>query len=130
MADTRLAALIDDLSRPDAYPFAVVNVEVRQTHVSAVFLAGEYVYKLKKPVDLGFLDFRTVERRRHFCDEEVRLNRRLAPHVYLGVVPVAQTPAGPRFEADGPVLDWAVKMARLPDEATLESLVERGAVTS
>ena len=70
---------------------------MRQTHISVVFLAGPYVYKVKKPVDLGFLDFGTLARRRHYCEEEVRLNRRLAPEVYVGVVPVTRgrgTPGG------------------------------------
>ena len=86
-----LARLITGLSDPAAYPHSIgaEAVEVRQTHISAVFLAGPYAYKVKKPLDLGFLDFSTLERRRHFCEEEVRLNRRLAPSVYLGVVPVA-----------------------------------------
>ena len=89
-----LSALIEALSDPAAYPYPVGAVEVRQTHISAVFLAGPYVYKVKKPVNLGFLDFSTLEKRLHFCEEEVRLNRRLAPHVYLGVVPVVRTAKG------------------------------------
>ena len=71
--------LIEALSAPSAYPLAVEAVEVRQTHISVVFLAGPLAYKIKKPVDLGFVDYGTLERRRHFCEEEVRLNRRLAP---------------------------------------------------
>src|SRR4051794_2610360 len=101
-----LPALIAALSRPDAYPYAVRAVEVHQTHISVVFLAGDFVYKLKKPVHLPFLDFSTLELRRHFCAEEVRLNRRLAPDVYLGVVPVS---ADGRFEGDGEPIEWAVK---------------------
>src|SRR5262249_26605784 len=83
------------------------------------------VYKLKKPVNLGFLDFGTPEKRLHFCQEEVRLNRRLAPEVYLGVVPVVQTAKGVRFEGEGEAVDWAVKMQRLPDEATLQERLRR-----
>lgn len=86
-----LGFLIESLSYPTAYPYPVDAVEVRQTHISAVFLAGPYVYKIKKPVSPGFLDFSTLEKRLHFCQEEVRLNRRLAPHVYLGVVAVVQS---------------------------------------
>jgi aminoglycoside phosphotransferase family enzyme/predicted kinase len=122
------AALIQALSSPSAYPHPVGAVEVRQTHVSAVFLAGEFVYKLKKPARLPFLDFSTPQRRRHACEEEVRLNRRLAPDVYLGVVPVAVGPDGPRFEAPGEPIDWAVKMVRLPDNATLTARLRRGEV--
>src|ERR1043165_2473122 len=125
-----LADLLTQLAQPGAYPFEVDAVEVRQTHISAVFLAGAYVYKIKKPVQLGFLDFSTLPKRRHFCEEEVRLNRRLAPAVYLGVVPVTRGAQGLCFEGDGPALEWAVKMRRLPEEATLESLVKRGAATS
>jgi aminoglycoside phosphotransferase family enzyme/predicted kinase len=120
-----IAALISALSDARAFPFPVTDVEVRQTHISVVFLAGDTVYKIKKPVRLSFLDFSTLEKRRHFCDEEVRLNRRLAPDVYLGVVPV--TSDGPRvqFEGAGEIVDWAVKMRRLPESATLEQRLLR-----
>src|SRR5688500_882768 len=114
-----LPQIIEALSDPGAYPEPVGKVEVRHTHISAVFLAGPYVYKVKKPVNLGFLDFSTPAKRRHYCEEEVRLNRRLAPHVYLGVVPV--TAAGGRLRVDGtgePV-EWAVKMTRLPEGTSL-----------
>jgi aminoglycoside phosphotransferase family enzyme/predicted kinase len=120
--------LIEELSRPAAYPGAVEHVEVRQTHISVVFLAGPHAYKVKKPVDFGFLDFRTLERRRHFCQEEVRLNRRLAPAVYLGVVPVTRGPEGLKVEGDGEAVEWAVKMVRLPEEATLRERLLRGQV--
>lgn len=96
-----LADLIASLSQPSAYPHPVDDVEVIQTHISVVFLAGEFVYKVKKPVDLGFLDFTTLEKREHFCHQEVRLNRRLAPDVYLGVVPVVETEGGLRFDVEG-----------------------------
>ncbi len=150
--DCGLLKLIEALSRPDAYPHPVDAVEVHQTHLSVVFLAGPYAYKIKKPVNLGFLDFCTLEKRKHFCDEEVRLNRRLAPHVYLGVIPVSavptagegpRTPVSPlpsggegpgvrgyRFGGAGPAIEWAVKMKRLPAEATLENRLQRGEVTA
>jgi len=120
-----LASLITDLSDPGRYPFAVTSVEVVQTHISVVFLAGDFVYKIKKPVRLSFLDFSTLDLRRHFCDEEVRLNRRLAPDVYLGVVPVTDDGSGVRFEGRGETVEWAVKMRRLPEAATLEQRVLR-----
>ena len=123
-----LAQLIDALSRPGAYPEPVERVEVRQTHISAVFLAGAFAYKIKKPVDLGFLDFTTPEKRRHFCEEEVRLNRRLAPAVYRGVVPVTRSAAGVTLGGDGEVVEWAVQMERLPDEASLLQRVRRGEI--
>jgi aminoglycoside phosphotransferase family enzyme/predicted kinase len=124
-----LAHLIESLSRPEAYPFPVEDVTVLHTHISVVFLAGQFAYKVKKPVALGFLDFKTLERRRHFCEQEVHLNRRLAPTVYLGVVPVARTPSGPRFESEGDIVEWAVKMQRLPEEATLQNRLSLGEVT-
>ena len=79
-----LFRLIAALSDPASYPDAVDTVEFRQTHISVVFLAGPYAYMVKKPLNMGFLDYSTLERRRHFCDQEVSLNRRLAPTVYLG----------------------------------------------
>lgn len=125
-----LARLIAALAEPSAYPGAIGagGVVVRQTHISAVFLAGPFAYKVKKPVDLGFLDHTTLGRRRHACDEEVRLNRRLAPAVYLGVVPVTRGASGVRVEGEGDVVEWAVKMARLPDGATLAAWLGRDAL--
>ncbi len=84
-----LAQLIDALSTPSAYAQQPDEVEVHQTHISVVFLAGELAYKIKKPVSLGFVDYSTLERRHHFCEEEVRLNRRLAPRSILGSSPSA-----------------------------------------
>ena len=126
-----IASLINGLSEPTAYCPAAGSVVVCQTHISAVFLVGEFVYKIKKPVNLGFLDFSTLERRRHFCEEEVRLNRRLAPSVYLGIVPIVRRSDSLRVDpadASGQVVEWAVKMRRLPDEATLRWRLLHGSV--
>jgi len=120
-----LTRLIEALSVPAAYPHPAEAIEVRQTHISVVFLAGEFAYKVKKPLDLEFLDYSTSGRRRHFCEEEVRLNRRLAPKVYLGVVPVTGTDGGVLVEGPGEAVEWAVKMVRLPEEATLRARLER-----
>jgi aminoglycoside phosphotransferase family enzyme/predicted kinase len=106
----------------------VERVDVVQTHISVVFLAGAFVYKVKKPVQLGFLDFSSLQKRHHFCEEEVRLNRRLALDVYLGVVPVTRGPSGLRFESEGETIEWAVKMRRLPDDATLQRRLLRGEI--
>jgi uncharacterized protein len=124
-----LTQLIEALSSPEAYPDATGSVEVRQTHISVVFLTARHAYKLKKPVNLGFLDFTTLEKRRHFCEEEVRLNRRLAPSVYLGVVPVVATASELQVEGRGKPIEWAVKMERLPEEASLLSRLQRGDLT-
>jgi aminoglycoside phosphotransferase family enzyme/predicted kinase len=102
-------------------------VEHIETHISDVFLTGSYAYKLKKPVKFDFLDFSTVQAREHACREEVRLNRRLAPDTYLGVVPVIHSPSGAyQLEGAGQVIDWVVEMRRLPTELTLDSLHRRG----
>jgi len=122
--------LIGALSRLEAYAHPVDAVEVHQTHISVVFLAGEFAYKIKKPVNLGFLDFSTLEKRKHFCDEEVRLNRRLAGDVYIGVIPVTSERAHLRFGGNGPAVEWAVQMKRLPADATLEQRLLRGRVVA
>src|SRR5436305_15161747 len=115
MAAPTLQELLTELAKPAAFPFPVDSVRVEQTHISVVFLAGDFVYKVKKPVALGFLDFSTLEKRRHYCEEEVRLNRRLAPHVYLGVVPVTQAGGRLAVEGDGEPVEGAVTMRRLPE---------------
>jgi hypothetical protein len=120
-----LTRLIARLSDRAAYPHGVEGIDVRQTHISVVFLAGLYAYKLKKPVNMGFLDFTTLEKRKHFCNEEVRLNKRLAPAVYLGVVPVTQDG---RIQGIGEPVDWLVKMERLPEGASLLDRLKRGEV--
>jgi aminoglycoside phosphotransferase family enzyme/predicted kinase len=123
------AELFQALRDPAAYPFQVGEVGFLETHVSLLFFAGERVYKVKKPVDLGFLDFSTLERRRHFCEEEVRLNRRLAPDTYLGVVEIRRDAAGAvRVGGAGELVEPAVEMRRLPAERMLEALLERGEV--
>ncbi|HVS09732.1 MAG TPA: AAA family ATPase [Planctomycetota bacterium] len=123
------AELVLALRDPAAYPFEVAEVGFLETHVSLLFFAGERVYKVKKPVDLGFLDFSTLERRRHFCEEEVRLNRRLAPDTYLGVVEFRRDAAGAvRVGGAGELVEPAVEMRRLPAERMLEALLERGEV--
>ncbi len=129
-----LSSLIDALSRPDAYPHPVGSVEVIHTHASVVFLAGDHVYKIKKPVDLGFLDYSTLLRRLHMCRAEVDLNARLASGVYYGVVPItissgAHGTAGLRVGAPGPAVEYAVHMRRLPDASRLGEMLARGALT-
>lgn len=118
-----LIELIEALRRPEALGHPPgATVEVVQTHVSVVFLVGDDVYKVKKPLDLDFLDYSTLARRRHCCALEVQLNRRLAPEVYLGVVEIRRDADG-NLKIDGPgeTVEVAVHMRRLPDEATLAS---------
>jgi aminoglycoside phosphotransferase family enzyme/predicted kinase len=119
--------LVRDLLRPQAYGADRSRpVLLRTTHASWVFLIGDEVWKVKRPVDFGFLDFRTPEARRHYCEEEVRLNRRLAPGVYLGVEPLRATADGLAFHGPGPIVDWAVHMRRLPEQASAAAMLGRG----
>jgi aminoglycoside phosphotransferase family enzyme/predicted kinase len=122
-------SLLEDLARPEAYPEPrPAAVTAVTTHISWVFLTEREVFKVKRPVDYGFVDCSTPERRERFCHEEVRLNRRLAPDVYLGVVPVRRGPAGHAFHGAGPVVDHAVRMRRLDEAASAEALLRRGAL--
>lgn len=104
------------------------GVELRETHISQVFLTADTAYKLKKPVQLGFLDFRTLAQRKHFCEAEVQLNRRLAERVYRGVIPVTRNAAGVHAlgARDGEVVDYAVEMTRLADADAADERLRRG----
>ena len=123
------AALIAGLLRPEAYSHPVGEhpseaLRLIETHISWVILAGEFAYKIKKPLALGFLDFSSLEKRRHFCAEEIRLNTRLAPEIYLAEVAITGSPENPRMEGAGPAIEWAVKMHAFPADATLDREAE------
>jgi aminoglycoside phosphotransferase family enzyme/predicted kinase len=118
--------LIEALRQPGVLGDQAAEVAVLQTHISWVLLAGPWAYKLKKPVDLGFLDFSSLEKRRWYCEEELRLNRRLAPDLYVEVVPITGTPELPRLGGSGKVIEYAVRMKRFPQEALLPRVMERG----
>lgn len=102
--------ILEALRDPACYPHPVRRVAVIETHISWVLLTGDYAYKIKKPVNLGFLDFTTLAARRHYCEEELRLNRRLAPDIYLATVAITGDPDEPHIGGSGPVLEYAVKM--------------------
>lgn len=122
---------VDFLCRPDSYPEGSSSVELVQTHACYVFLTDRFVYKLKKPVQRAFLDFRTLAARRHDCEEETRLNRRLAPDVYLGIVPLCLSPrAGLQLGGEGEIVEWLVHMRRLPTALMLDHAIRRGAVST
>jgi uncharacterized protein len=127
---SELPAFIQALLAPEAYPEPPANIELVQTQMSFVFIAGEFVYKIKKPVDLGYLDYTTAAKRLYFCQREVELNRRLCPDAYLGVVPI--TREGQRFSIAGPgeVIEHAVKMRRLPSTRMLDTLLREDRVTA
>lgn len=123
-----LRAKVEFLLRPSSYPEPTRKVEPRETHMSWVFLTEQYAYKLKKPVRYPFLDFSTIELRQRNCEEEVRLNRRLAPDVYLGVVALGLDDAGRLCLGGGRPVDWLVKMRRLPAERTLDYVIKASRV--
>jgi len=120
--------LFTAMARPGFYPHPSGRVEVRETHISTVFLTGPFAYKVKKPVDLGFLDFTSLEKRRHYCEREVALNRRLTSNVYIEVVAIAYTHRDHRYRLAGPgrPVEYAVKMRQLPDGAALDALLKNG----
>lgn len=107
-----------------------LNAELVETHISWVLLTAELAYKIKKPVKLPFVDYATLEARRHFCEEEVRLNRRLAPGLYLGVAHIADSPGGPRIDGPGALVDYAVRMRRFPRGALFSEKLAAGRLHS
>ena len=129
----RMESLIEALRDPACYPHAADRVELEETHISWVLLAGDYAYKLKKPVRLPFLDFSTLAARRHFCEEELRLNRRTAPELYLEVVPILRDAGGAlqvgaRAGASAEPVEYAVKMRRFAAGELADAMARRGAL--
>lgn len=122
--------LLEFLSRPGSYPHPVRLIEHRESHISHVFLAGHYAYKLKKPVRFPFLDASTLPLRLKWCRLELKLNRRLAPDLYLGLVPVAESGGRLQLGGKGKVVEWLVKMRRLPEDRMLDVLVRKGKITA
>jgi len=123
-AELALAAKVDFLSRPDAYRPRLADVARRETHMSWVFLAGNEVYKLKKPVRFPYLDFSTLAKREAACRAELQLNRRLAADVYLGVVPLTTRGDQLSIGGDGAPVDWLVHMKRLDERFMLDHVIE------
>ena len=123
-----LPAELSGLLAPAAYPHPCGRIEVVETHISWVILTGDLVYKIKKPVAFSFIDFSTLARRRHFCEEELRCNRLYAPALYLDVVAVTAGPDGVRVGGDGETVEWAVKMRQFPQSAQLDRLLDAGAL--
>ncbi|HEY9908575.1 MAG TPA: AAA family ATPase [Thermosynechococcaceae cyanobacterium] len=130
MTDTTLPPLIQQMQQPEFYPHAVTEpIDLIQTHVSYVLLTGDYVYKVKKPVNFGFLDFSSLEKRQNFCEEELRLNQRGAAGLYLGVIPLTQAGEAFRLGGDGAVVEFCVKMRQFPQSALFTELFDRGDLT-
>ncbi len=128
MPQPQLPEHVRALQRPDAYEPPVDKVDLIQTHISFVLLAGEDVYKIKKPVDFGFLDFSTLEKRHAACEAEVRLNRRGCPDIYFGVEPITRGADHFAIGGNGEIVDYAVHMKRLRTERMMDRLLEQGAI--
>ncbi|MBE7381452.1 MAG: AAA family ATPase [Leptolyngbya sp. SIO1E4] len=130
MVDVSLPPLIQQMLQPEFYPHAVeAPIQLIQTHVSYVLLTGDYAYKVKKPVDFGFLDYSTLEKRHHFCQEEVRLNQRAAAPIYLDVLPVAQVNDTYVLGQPENAVEYAVKMRQFPQSALLSQKFAQGELT-
>ena len=126
---TKFDAICRAMADPGWYDATVKEVEQRQTHISMVFLTGKWAYKLKKPVNFGFLDFRKLDDRRYFCEQEIRLNQRLSHDIYEDVVGIHEQANGQfSFAGTGPVVEYAVKMRQLPDSASLGELLRQGSI--
>lgn len=121
--------LIAALHDPRRYPHAADGIEVIETHISWVLLAGDHAYKIKKSLNLGFLDYSTLDKRRSCCDEELRLNRRTAPDIYLDTIPIGGNPDEPVFGAQ-PAIEYAVRMRRFDPAATMDRLLLRGKIAA
>ncbi len=119
-------ALLEALQNPAVYPHETANIRVIETHISTVILTGPYAYKIKKPVNFGFLDFTSLEARQHFCQEEVRLNQRLTSGLYLDVFAITGSAQQPQLAGNGEPFEYAIRMRQFPQEQLLDSLLQQG----
>ena len=119
--------LVEAMLTPDAYPEPPGKIELIQTHISFVFVTENYVYKVKKPVNFGFLDFSTLEKRRAYCQKELELNRRLCPEIYLQVVPINKAKTL-KIGGEGETVEYALKMKRLPQDRIMTQLLQEGKI--
>jgi hypothetical protein len=128
MVTGKLPPFIEYLLQPAAYPHAVEDVRLIQTHISYVLLAGDFVYKFKKPLDFGFLNFSTLKKRKYFCRQELILNRRLCPTIYLDLVRVTRSVVKGKLELDGPgqPIEYGIKMVRLPEAGMMGNIIKAG----
>ncbi|NWG01777.1 MAG: hypothetical protein HXY44_02840 [Syntrophaceae bacterium] len=128
--DIQIFSLRDKLLDPEIYPDHPQTIALIETHISLLFLTGHYVYKVKKAVDFGFLDFTSLEKRKYFCEQEVKLNRRLSPNIYLGVERITKEGDRILWGGKGELIEYAVKMQQIPEEFLLDKLLERKQVSS
>ena len=126
MENDNLPSFIKALLESSIYNHDATDLRLVQTHISFVLLAGDYVYKFKKPVDFGFLDFSTLEKRKHCCEQELVLNRRLCPEIYLDLITVNKEKEEFSLNGDGEVVEYGVKMARMPEEKMMVNIIRSG----
>jgi aminoglycoside phosphotransferase family enzyme len=120
--------IVEGMFKPEAYPRGSGKIELIQTHISLVFLTKNYAYKVKKAVNFGFLDFSTLQKRHTFCEKELELNRRLCPEIYLEVVSINKSSDNIRINGDGEIVEYALKMKRLPQEKIMTLLLQENKV--
>jgi aminoglycoside phosphotransferase family enzyme/predicted kinase len=121
--------LFDYLKNPKFFGPDVSSVQVLQTHISYVALTGTYAYKVKKPVNFGFLDFSTLDKRKYYCEEELRLNRRLSPEIYLDVLPITQRGDTLELNGDGTIVEYTLKMKEFPQKYIMTNMLQKGKIT-
>ena len=121
--------LISTLQKAEAFGHAVGEITLLETHISWVILTGQFAYKIKKPVNFGFLDFSTLEKRRHYCKAELKLNKKLAPEIYLDVVPITGDESNARMDGEGEAIEYAVKMLEFPQDHQLDKVLAAGKLT-
>ncbi|MCJ7697011.1 MAG: AAA family ATPase, partial [Thermoplasmata archaeon] len=121
--------LFDQLKNPKFYGPHVTSVQLLQTHISYVALTGTYAYKVKKPVNFGFLDFSTLDKRKYFCEEELRLNKRLCPDMYLDVLPITQKDHTLELNGDGTIVEYVLKMKEFPQEYIMTNMLQQAKIS-
>lgn len=121
--------LFDHLKNPKFYGPHVTSVQLLQTHISYVALTGTYAYKVKKPVNFGFLDFSTLDKRKFYCEEELRLNKRLCPEIYLDVLPITQKDNTLTLDGTGTIVEYALKMKEFPQEYIMTNMLQQGKIS-
>jgi len=121
--------LFDHLKNPKFFGSHVTSVQLLQTHISYVALTGTFAYKIKKPVNFGFLDFSTLDKRKYYCEEELRLNKRLSPEIYLEVLPITQKDGTLMLNGDGTIVEYALKMKEFPQKYIMTNMLQQGKIT-
>ncbi|MCK4531263.1 MAG: AAA family ATPase, partial [Candidatus Aenigmarchaeota archaeon] len=120
--------MLEALKKPEAYDSPVREIRLIQTHISWVFLTGDFVYKIKKPVDFGFLDFTMLEKRMKFCKRELEINRMFSPEIYIDVLPVNKFDHMIKINGPGETIDYAIKMKQLPQENLMDRLLDKNLI--